>query len=126
MDEQQTAEAKALLEGIIDTEHQSHVSIETTHAGTLMVLGVTYEEACKLVDDLYEEENLSKLIEWETFIWHGQRNSEMWTHRKSIKAGWVVGVIEVTDEQWKAYVLDHVQRQQQAMINQAQQSGLMQ
>lgn len=128
-----TDEAKQLLEGIINTEHQSGFSLLTSHAGTLMVTALvsgedritSYDNAKDYLSKFVGEDDLNKFIEVETFIWAGGLGTDMWIHRKFIRVGWVIEVIEVTDEQWKAYVTDHVAREQQAAINRAQQSGLM-
>lgn len=113
-------EAKELLKDVIDTEHQARCSLVTSHAGTLMVLGVTYDEAVERVDSYRSWDELNCLLEWETFIWTGERGTEMWLHKKSIRAGWIIEIVEVTDEQWTAYVTDHLARTAQQAMQQAQ------
>lgn len=128
-------DAKKLLDGIINTDKQAHFSLLTQHAGTLMCLGfrtdegnvVDYEAACEYLKGFQNEDDLGKFVEIETFIWTGENlATDMWIHRKLVRVGWIIECIEVTDDQWRAYVMDHVQRQQQALVNRAQQSGLMQ
>lgn len=109
-------EAKALLKDIIDAEHQAYCSLVTSHAGTLLVLNVSYEDACKKLEALKSADDLNTLTEWETFVWVGTRNAKMQLHRKSIRVGWIIEIVEITDEQWEAIVTDQVARQtQQAM-----------
>lgn len=109
-------EAKRLLEGIIDLNIVSNVALITSHAGPLMILGVTYDEF-RLTMAAWDmsPEGLSKFVEVETFQWTGQRNSEAITHKKAIRVGWIIEVIEVTREQWDMHVTEQVARQSQAM-----------
>lgn len=130
-------DAKKLLDGIINTDKQAHFSLVTQHAGTLMCLGMradnaldfitSYEEGCDVLRGFEGEADLGKFVELETFIWTGENlATDMWIHRKFVRVGWIIECIEVTDDQWRAYVTDHVSRQQQAVINRASQAGLIQ
>ena len=109
-------EAKRLLEGIIDLNIVSNVALITSHAGPLMILGVTYPEFCKTMSEWdMSSEAQSEFIEVETFQWTGQRHSEAITHKKIIRVGWIIEVIEVTREQWDMHVTEQIARQTQSM-----------
>lgn len=121
--DQQSEQAKQLLDGIVDTAEQAKVALVTSHAGTLMVLGIEYEDAIKQLESYLEPKDLQRFIEYRTFIWTGNFNGEMWIHKKAIRAGWIIDVVEVTDEQWRAHVLDQVNRATQAAMQRVQPQG---
>lgn len=118
--QERSDEAKALLRDIINAEHQAHCSLITSHAGSLLVLNISYEDACKRIEDLKATDDLNTLTEWDTFVWTGTRNAEMQVHRKSIRVGWIIEVVEVTNEQWEHIVTDQVARQTQQALQQLQ------
>jgi hypothetical protein len=109
----QSAEAKELLRGILDTSIHSNCALIVQGSGPLMILDVSYSEMCDIMEERSEDEH--GFIEVKTFQWTGQRNSEAFVHHKMIRVAWIIEVIQVTQEQWDAHLTEQVARQAQSI-----------
>lgn len=111
--EQESAERKALLEGIVDTDDQALVSLVTSHQGTLLVLGETIDTA---LEKLSHAEDM-EFTKWLTFVFTQKLPIRLMKQQKYIRAGWVIDIVEVTEEMWENMLLDQGNRLAQMAIN---------
>lgn len=112
-----------LLEGVVNIHPNSRprCSLVTTHMGTLLVLGIDYDSAVTLLNSRLTDEELNQLEEWETFVFTEGMPIEMRPHKKSIRNGWIVDVVEVTEDMWESILFEQANRRTQQAI---QTSGL--
>lgn len=113
--EQESAERKKILEGIIDTDEQALVSLVTSHQGTLLVLGETIDTALEKLS--HAEDN--EFTKWLTFVFTQKLPIRLMKQQKYIRAGWVIDIVEVTEEMWENMLLDQGNRLAQMQVNQS-------
>lgn len=102
--QEMSEEAKALLEGIVNTEEQAYFCVYTKQGKQLLCLGESYEEAWKRLAEA------STFMQLKTFYWHGTRNNEMERYETCIRVSEIVELCEVTPSDWERHVLAEVER----------------
>jgi len=112
MDEQR----QKLLENVVNVHARSYCSLVTSHAGTLLILEKKYHEVLDEIGEFITPEELNNFYEVETFIFLEGMPVELRTHRKSIRVGWIIDVVEVTSDMWQDILLDQANRKSQQAI----------
>lgn len=102
---------KAILEGIVDTEHRSEVAISLTGGKEQLLINTTREEVVKAISDSTATGNTENAyVTFETFRWGGSRANTMMLFTVSYRAADIIEVVEITEDMWDDYVANQAAR----------------